>query len=331
MYVDLETGKTRESRREDYCTKIAAVRADPNCPTPLWTQFLDRVTDHDVELQNYLQRMVGYCMTGDTIEHVLFFLYGTGANGKSVFINTIVGIFNDYAVIAPMELFLQQKNPRHETELAHLWGARLVVAQEIERGRQWAEAKIKTLTGGDKITARFMRQDFFDFTPQFKIMIAGNHKPSLRGVDEAIRRRLHLIPFTITIPAEKRDHKLFEKLKPEWPGILQWMINGSIEWHKTGLAPPKAVVDASEAYFEEEDRIGQWIEEDCEEGSGFEELIAVLFTSWKQWAENNNEFCGSEKAFRQTLDERKYGRKRQGGTGKTQVTGLRLKRRPTRV
>jgi putative DNA primase/helicase len=326
MLVDLETGAIRESRPEDMCTKIAGTHCNPNCATPLWTKFLDDITNHDAELQGYLQRMVGYCMTGETVEHVLFFLYGTGANGKSVFINTSVGIFGDYAVIAPMELFLQQKNPRHETELAHLWGARLAVAQEIERGRQWAEAKIKALSGGDKISARFMRQDFFDFTPQFKILIAANHKPSLRGVDEAIRRRLHLIPFTVTIPAERRDRQLFEKLKPEWPGILHWMIQGSIEWHKTGLAPPKAVVDASEAYFEEEDRIGLWIEEDCEEGPGFEELLAVLFTSWKQWAENNNEYGGSQKAFSASLDERKFGKKRDN-TGKTQVTGLRLKRR----
>jgi putative DNA primase/helicase len=200
--INLETGAVRESRREDMCTKIAAVYADPDCETPVWTNFLGRVTNYDGELQKYLQRVVGYCMTGDTIEHVLFFLYGTGANGKSVFVNTVSAIFNDYAVVAPMELFVQQRNPRHETELAHLWGARLMVAQETERGARWAEAKIKALTGGDKITARFMRQDFFDFVPKFKIMISGNHKPFLRGVDEAIRRRLHLIPFTCHDPAK---------------------------------------------------------------------------------------------------------------------------------
>jgi putative DNA primase/helicase len=162
--INLESGASRESRREDMCTKIGAVHADRDCPIPLWTAFLGRVTDDNTELQAYLQRMAGYCMTGLTIEHVLFFLYGTGANGKSVFINTVHDIFGDYAVVAPIELFFESYTDRHPTELAHLWGARLAIAQENESNRRWAEAKIKALTGGDKITARFMRQDFFDLS-----------------------------------------------------------------------------------------------------------------------------------------------------------------------
>ena len=216
MTVDLKTGQSYAPRREDYCTKAAA--CDPGGECPFWWEFLERVTAGNQELESYLQRVVGYCLTGRTTEHVMFFVYGTGANGKSVFINTISGMMGDYAATAPMDTFLDSKVERHPTELAMLRGARLVVAIETEEGRRWSEAKLKALTGGDKITARFMRQDFFEFTPKFKLMVAGNHKPSLRSVDEAIRRRLHLIPFTVTIPPEDRDEHLADTLKNEWGG-----------------------------------------------------------------------------------------------------------------
>jgi putative DNA primase/helicase len=191
--VELRTGESREYRREDYISKVGGCPIDRDCPIPLWMKFLARITADDDELQTYLKRAAGYCLTGITREHVMFFLYGTGANGKGVFLNTLSAIWGDYAAVAPMEMFCESRNDRHPTELAFLCGVRLVIAQETERNQRWAESKIKTLTGGDPITARYMRQDFFTFAPQFKLMIAGNHKPSLHGVDEAIRRRLHLI------------------------------------------------------------------------------------------------------------------------------------------
>ena len=215
--IELRTGTARAPRREDYCTKsTAAAPNDQGCP--LWHRFLDRVTAGNGELQAYMQRVAGYCLTGITTEHVMFFLHGTGANGKSVFINTLVGIWGDYAVTAPMGTFVESPTDRHPTELAHLRGARLVVAHETERGRRWAENKIKALTGGERITARFMRGDFFEYTPQFKLVVVGNHKPALSTVDEAMRRRIHLIPFTVTIPEGERDHHLAEKLRAEWGG-----------------------------------------------------------------------------------------------------------------
>jgi putative DNA primase/helicase len=177
MTLDLKTGKAYPHRREDYCTKIAAVAADERVPIPLWTKFLDTVTAHDQELQIYLQRVAGYCMTGVTTEHVLFFLYGTGANGKSVFLNTLRGIWGDYAVVASMDTFIESRFPQHPTDLAMLVGARLVIAQEVEKNRAWAEAKINSMTGGDPITARYMRQDFFTYTPKFKLMIAATTNP----------------------------------------------------------------------------------------------------------------------------------------------------------
>ena len=234
--VDLRTGKMRPTRIDDYVTKITAVAPDGDCPT--WHGFMRRITNNDQELIDFLQRVLGYSLTGVTIEHALFFLYGTGANGKSVLLSTVAGILADYHTTAAIETFTVSKSERHPTDLAHLRGARLVTASETEEGHPWAEARIKYLTGGDKIAARFMRQDFFEFIPSFKLIIAGNHKPGLRSVDEAIRRRLHLIPFSITIPSAERDPQLLERLKAEWPGILSWMIQGCRDWRSIGLQPP---------------------------------------------------------------------------------------------
>lgn len=306
MTIDLRSGVRREHRREDYITKCAAVAPDKNCQIPIWKNFLDTVTAKDKDLQSYLQRVAGYCMTGVTTEHAMFFFYGTGANGKGVFLNTLTAIFGDYAVVAPMEMFIATPNDRHPTELAFLRGARLVVAQETEKGRRWAESKIKALTGGDPISARFMRQDFFTFTPQFKLCIAGNHKPALRSVDEAIRRRIHLIPFIVTIPVKQRDPDLFEKLKPEWPGILQWVIEGCLEWQKQGLNPPKMVRDATSEYLSEEDVIRTWIDECCGVDKIYSQRKSELYASWKSWAEAAGEYAGTQKAFLTELENRGF-------------------------
>jgi putative DNA primase/helicase len=238
--VDLRTGRMCPHRREDYLTKVTAISpADIGCP--LFMEFMKKITNGDAELIAFLQRSLCYAMTGITREHALFFWYGRGGNGKSVLLNTIAGILGEYHTNAAMETFVDTHGDRHPTELAALRGAHLVTAVETERGRQWAEAKIKALTGGDPISARFMRQDFFTFTPQFKLVIAGNHKPSLRSVDQAIRRRFHLVPFIVDIPKEQQDKELGEKLKAEWPAILSWLIRGCLEWQRIGLAPPAVV------------------------------------------------------------------------------------------
>src|SRR5205807_1758534 len=178
-------------------------------------KFLDRVTGGNSELIAYLARVAGYSLTGSTQEHAMFFLYGVGANGKTTFINAITACLGDYHRTAPIETFTMSPVDRHPTDLAGLRGARLVTAVETEEGRRWAESRIKFLTGGDKVPARFMRQDFFEYVPQFKLMVAGNHKPSLRSVDEAMRRRVNMIPFAVIIPPAERDPELPEKLKRE--------------------------------------------------------------------------------------------------------------------
>ena len=311
---DLRTGVDGAPDPLDYITKKTACRCAPaGTPHPLWTKFLNRVTGNNDELQGFLQRYIGYCCTGFTTEHVFVFAYGTGANGKSTFINTIAGILGDYATVADMSTFIASNFERHPTDLAKLRGARLVVAQETQKGRRWDETKIKALTGGDKITARFMRQDFFDFDPTFKLFIGGNHKPRLANTDEAMRRRLLMVPFTVQIPRAERDRRLTEKLKAEWPAILRWGIEGCLEWQRIGLAPPASVLAATEEYFATQDTLQQWLD-DCTEDGGAYAFIRTseLFASWKAWAEDHNLKPGSAQTLSESLADRGFAKARNG-------------------
>jgi putative DNA primase/helicase len=327
--VDLKTGRMRPHERADRMTKITTATPSGDCPT--WRHFIDEVTGGDKELQSYLQRMVGYALTGSTQEHALFFLYGTGANGKSVFVNTLATILGDYATNAPMDTFMETRTDRHPTDMAGLRGARFVAAIETEQGKRWAESKLKNLTGGDKISARFMRQDFFEFFPQFKLFVAGNHKPAIRNIDEAMKRRLHLIPFTITVPPERRDKNLQQKLLAERDGILAWAVQGCLDWQRHGrLSPPQRVVDATEEYFEAEDALGRWLDERCVREANAKSLTAELFHDWKQWAEAAGEFTGSQKRFADLLLSRGLDKWRNGmGLRGFQGIGLRYPPAPT--
>lgn len=294
--VELRTGELREARREDFVTKMTAIGpADQGAQPTLWLKFLDRIFDGDADLIAFMQRAAGYALTGSIKEHKLLFLYGTGRNGKSVFLNTLMGILSDYGRRAAATVFLDKAHEAHPTELAGLQGARLVVGSELPAGKTWNEAVIKDLTGGDKITARYMRQDFFDFTPQFTLMIAGNHQPALRGVDEAMRARLILVPFEVTIPEEERDPELETKLHQEWPQILRWCIDGAVAWHREGLNLPERVRAASKEYLEDEDLIGRYLEarivqDGCNKVSNRE--IAMDFNRWaipqglREWSQH---------------------------------------------
>jgi len=304
--VDLRSDQTRTACPTDYCTKVTAVAPTDECTAPVWLSFLDRVTAGDRELQAFLRRVAGYCLTGFTREDVLFFAFGPGRNGKTVFLNTLASIWADYAKYAPTEMFLVSNTDRHPTDLARLQGARLVTAAELESGKRWAESRIKSLTGGDTICARFMRGDFFEYTPQFKLIFAANHKPRLRAVDEAIRSRFLLLPFTVTIPPEERDKNLPEKLRVEWPAILRWAIDGCLAWQREGLNPPAAVTRATQEYFVSEDTLGRWLDERCLLGPQFETSSSALFGSFREWAEKVGEMAWSQRAFSQNLLDRGF-------------------------
>jgi putative DNA primase/helicase len=320
--IDLKTGAISHNDPNQHCTKITATGPGVACPT--WKRFLKEVTGNDTELVEYLQRVIGYACTGSTKEHTLFFFYGTGGNGKGTFLHPIMKILNDYAVIAGADVFTDSKHDRHPTELAALEGARLVVAQETDEGRKWAEARIKSLTGGDPVTARYMRGDFFTFTPKFSLIIAGNHKPSIQTVDEAMRRRLHLVPFNVTIPKEKRDPDLVEKLEAELPGIMQWMIDGVTEYNRIGLNPPQSVLDATESYFEDENTLQQWVIDCCETNATFWETPTILFNSWKAFAKQENLSLGTNKDFKSKLESSGYAQSRTGERGR-HYQGIKVK------
>ena len=320
--VDLRTGRMRPHDRADRMTKIAT--ATPKGSSPLWLDFIDQITQGDREYAEYLQRFAGYCLTGSTQEHALFFLYGTGANGKSVFVNTIFTLLGDYAANAPMDTFMETRGDRHPTDLAGLRGSRFVGATETEQGRRWNESKIKEITGGDRVSARFMRQDFFTYVPQFKLVIAGNHKPAIRNIDEAMKRRLHLVPFTLTIPEEKRDRTLPARLLKEGDGILAWALEGCLAWQTRGLRQPKCVADATDEYFDEEDTIGEFLEEECQQHPQAREAVADVFERWRQRAEKRSEYIGTSRWLVQQLLRRGFQRGRTA-TGAKALLGLSLK------
>ncbi|WP_164517187.1 phage/plasmid primase, P4 family [Tabrizicola piscis] len=284
--VDLKTGMLRPARREDMISKLTAVTPAPvGTRAPTWLQFLDEVLDGDIETIEFLQRAAGYALTGLTTEHKLLFLYGTGRNGKSTFLEALQWLWGDYARRSAATTFLSSVGERHPTDVAGLAGARLVVGSELPKGKCWDEAVLKDLTGGDKMTARFMRGDFFDFVPQMTLMIAGNNMPSLRGVDEALRARMVLVPFTVTIPAEKRDPKLAEKLRAEGPAILRWAIEGALEWQRRGLAVPARVAAASTEYLDGEDLLGQFLADETVRAPGEFLYTTDLHQRFRQWAE----------------------------------------------
>jgi putative DNA primase/helicase len=302
--VDLATGDILPHDPNRLITQITT--ASPGSGCPRWIEFLAEITDGDVELQVYLARLAGYCLTGLTREQVFAFLHGHGANGKSVFLNSLASVMGSYAATAAPDTFMASRTERHLTELAGLRAARLVLVSETEAGRSWAEARIKAVTGGERLRANFMRQDHFEFDPQFKLLVAGNHRPSLTGVGEAMRRRLHLIPFTVTIPEDRRDLRLAENLLDERDGILGWMLEGCAAWQSEGLAPPKCVTLAVDDYFKDEDLVGQWINQCCVSGNARKAPAAQLFASWKTWAEVGGFPAGSQKNLGEALRARGF-------------------------
>lgn len=309
--LDLETGEVHAHDPRHLLTQIAG--ASPRGACPRWMRFLDQITAGDPELQAYLQRVAGYCLTGSTREQVFFFFHGTGANGKSVFLQTLSAVLGSYAATAALGTFTASRGERHLTELAGLRGARLVVVSETEAGQSWAEGRIKTITGGEAIRANFMHRDHFEFRPQFKLIVASNHRPALTSVNEAIRRRLHLVPFRVTIPEQERDGRLPDRLLEERDGILAWALQGCADWQQRGLAPPEVVTGASAGYVADEDTVGEWMEECCVTGPGCKATARALYANWAAWAEAAGATKGSQKSLGEALRERGFRPTKVGG------------------
>ena len=298
--VDLRTGNLRAARRDDYITKQTAVAPALSPATPLWDAFLQDATAGDAGLIRFLRQWFGYCLTGDTREHALMFGYGPGGNGKSVLLNTVAGIMEDYCRQAAMDTFTAAHGDRHPTDLAMLRGARMVCASETEEGRAWAESRIKQMTGGDMISARFMRQDFFEYRPQFKLVVIGNHKPVLKNVDEAAKRRFNVVPFLHT--PSTPDRTLEARLKAEWPGILLWMIGGCIDWQRNGLVRPDVVAAATAEYFEAQDYFGRWLADRAIVDAALATKPAHLLASFREWCAENGEPVTDNRSMRGMIE-----------------------------
>jgi putative DNA primase/helicase len=310
--VNLKTGELAGPKREQYITRLTAVAPAPKgAACPKFMGFLMQATNHDALLCRFLQQWAGYCLTGVTAEQSLLFVYGPGGNGKTVFVNVLFEIMGDYSKSATMQTFTASKQQRHLTEIAMLQGARLVTASETEKGQEWSESRINSLTGSEPITANYMRQDHFTFVPQFKLTLIGNHTPKLGSVNEAARRRFNIVPFTYK--PKPADPGLPEALKAEYPAILRWMIEGCLDWQASGLTRPKIVLDATAEYFEEQDVIGRWIEECCALGADKKATASTLFASFKAFTQAVNEPAGSQMTFAAALAQHGYQKSKSNG------------------
>ncbi|MFV0445448.1 MAG: phage/plasmid primase, P4 family [Planctomycetaceae bacterium] len=305
--VDLRTGELREHRREDSLTKVCATEFDPHAFAPTWETFLDDDFDRDRELIAFVQRLMGYAVCGDVREQVLPIFHGSGANGKSTLLNAVMETLGtDYAGPAPKDLLMVRKGDSHPTELASLFGRRLVVSMETEGNAALAESLVKQLTGGDAISCRRMREDFWSFQPSHTLILCTNHKPRVKGSDHAIWRRLRLVPFAVQFSGDRQDKSLPDKLRGEREGILAWLVRGCQQWQQLGLANPDAVLQATAEYRNDSDVLGRFIEERCCVGEGFEARFKQLFDSFEEWASDAGERTPSKRALGQMLTEKGF-------------------------
>jgi P4 family phage/plasmid primase-like protien len=316
--IDLRTGELLSHKREYMMTKISPVAYDPNAECPTWIKFLEDIMQDEngnikYELIDFLQKAIGYSLTGDTSEQVVFFLYGTGRNGKSTFVNTIKEIFGDYGKQTNADTFTVKRSDRINNDIAALKGARFVAATESEEGARLAESLMKQVTGGDPIAARFLHQEWFEYVPQYKIFFTTNHKPVIRGGDEGIWRRIRLIPFTVTIPLEKLDKDLPQKLRAEMPGILRWAVEGCLKWQQEGLGNPKEVQEATQGYKEEMDTLGNFIKENCIILPSAKCTVSELYKRYSEWCEDNGEYVLSRTKFNRKIEERGFKKERSTG------------------
>ena len=310
--LDLRTFELREHRREDLITKFIPIDYDPKAKCPQWLTFLNRTMRGNQDLIGYLQRIVGYCLTGETSEQCFFIFYGEGANGKSVLLNVIRTLLSVYAEQAPAISFMVRQSDSATNDLAKFRGSRLVTIAETEHGHRLAEGLIKQVTGQDPVTARPMYKEFFTYIPTFKVVLATNHRPNILGTDHAIWRRVRLIPFEVTIPPEEQDHDLTSKLLEELEGILAWAVEGCRQLRERGLNDPQEVIAATEEYRRTEDHLSDFIDECCVVQPEGEVTAASLFAAYKKWCAHQGEEGTSQKRLGEALTRAGYERRKMG-------------------
>jgi putative DNA primase/helicase len=309
--INLRTGGLRHSSPEDLITRASRVVYDPFATCPRWLQFLDEIFDGDTELIEFIQRATGYSLTGDTREQCMFILYGNGANGKSTFLETIRKLLGPSATATPFATFMVQRNvgaPRND--LAALVGARLVMASEAGQDASFDEAVIKQVTGQDTISCRFLYGEFFEYEPKFKIWLATNYKPAIRGNDDAIWRRIRLVPFNQQFKGEKRDLKLFGRLRAELPGILNWAVQGCLDWQRSGLGRPARVLAATIEYRQESDQFGRFISERCIASPEHTASGGALYGAYAQFCQQQGEKPLANNVFAAQIAKRGFKKKR---------------------
>jgi putative DNA primase/helicase len=304
--INLRTGELRRHDPADYLTKRIEIDYDSSAHAPTWERFLARITNGDTALADYLQRAIGYTLTGDTSEQCLFFLHGDGSNGKSTFFNAVMPLLGPYyGKLHASSLLKRQNEGGVPNDIAALMGIRMVVSSEMANN-QFDEEKVKDLTGNEPVSARFMRAEWFRFTPEFKIWLYGNTKPRIRGMDHGIWRRIRLIPFTATIPDSEKDPQLSAKLRNELPGILAWAVRGCLEWQRTGLITPECVRVATEGYRDEMDTIGAFLSECCVINPKAYTPMGELYNAYTSWCEKSGERALAKKNLGLELDKRGY-------------------------
>lgn len=305
--IDLRNGQLRKHQRTDLLTKLAPVVYDAEAGCPTWHKFLNRIFEGNQEMIESVQRAAGYSLTAATTEHVLFFAHGRGQNGKSTFFETLAYVMGDYCQKAPTEMIMiRDRGNAVPNDVARLAGARMVVCAEVEEGQRLAESKVKDLTGGDTLTARFLHHDYFDFRPTHKLWLYGNHKPTINGTDTGIWRRINLIPFLVTIPPDEKDPQLPAKLKAEGAGILAWMVQGCLDWQSGGLLCPAAVKLATEEYRAESDTLGAFLAECCLIDPRARAQAGKLYKAYQAWCTQYGEKIMNSTRFGRQLVERGF-------------------------
>lgn len=319
--LDLQTGQLLEPKPDDLLTKSCSVDFDENAKCRTWVKYLKEVFENNNDLIRFIKRAVGYSLTGSTKERVLFFAYGTGKNGKSTLVTTIQTMMGDCGRQAPPNLLVTRHGEVHPTEIMHLAGSRFVAASETEEQRQLAESFVKQMTGGqDRLSGRYLYKDFVDFIPTHKLWLSGNHLPVIKGTDDAIWDRIKLIPFNVRF--DSPDKELPARLLAELPGILNWAIEGCLEWQEHGLGSPNAVLAATQAYRSEMDVLGAFIEDICERGPGKSVMGPILFDKYGIWCDRSREQKLGRQEFYSRLEQQGFKRKRSGGL---KFLGLSLK------